>query len=190
MEFTWGVKADHRACLAIAAASPEHFHPDALARIWTDIGTGPVYVARAGDAVRAFAVVQRERSQVAEILWVAVDRPLRQRGVGTELFRHLAAELHAAGTSLLVAKTLAPTSQDAAYVATRRFYERAGFLLVDTVDPYPGWKPGNPCAIYAKPLGVARDGRDAGGAPPGALASGATTQQFQTRSVLVSPPTS
>jgi hypothetical protein len=33
-------------------------------------------------------------------------------------------------------------------VATRAFYERNGFVHVDTIDPLPGWPPGNPAAIY------------------------------------------
>ncbi|HEX5290374.1 MAG TPA: hypothetical protein VFX25_16040 [Streptosporangiaceae bacterium] len=31
---------------------------------------------------------------------------------------------------------------------TRAFWERNGFVHVDTIDPLPGWEPGNPAAIY------------------------------------------
>jgi len=34
------------------------------------------------------------------------------------------------------------------YEATRAFWERNGFVHVDTIDPLPGWEPGNPAAIY------------------------------------------
>jgi hypothetical protein len=33
------------------------------------------------------------------------------------------------------------------YVATRAFWERSGFVQVDTIDPLPGWQPGSPAAI-------------------------------------------
>jgi len=36
----------------------------------------------------------------------------------------------------------------AAAMVTRVFYERSGFVYVDTIDPLPGWQPGNPAAIY------------------------------------------
>lgn len=186
MEFSRGTKADHRACLAIVAASPEHFHASALPTIQMDIEAGALYVVRESGSVLAFAVVRQCRPQVAEILWMAVDRGRRAQGIGTELLCRLAAELGAAGTSLLVAKSLAPTSPDSPYVATRRFYDRAGFLLVDIVDPYPGWNPGNPCALYAKPLAATQAwvATRAPQPPDSAVAQG------QVQRVMVSPPTS
>lgn len=38
------------------------------------------------------------------------------------------------------------------YARTRKFYEQRGFHLLEEIDPYPGWDPGNPCAIYVKVL--------------------------------------
>ena len=190
MEFTWGTKADHRACLEIAAASPEHFHADALPRIRADMATESVFIARHGGSVLGFAVVRRDGFQVAEILWMAIDRQKRCRGIGTELCRHLDAALRADGVSLLVAKTLASTSGDSACVGTRRFYERAGFLLVDSVDPYPGWNPGNPCAIYAKPLGRGGDACGADAGPGGADEAADPMRRAQTGPVTVFPPAS
>ena len=38
------------------------------------------------------------------------------------------------------------------YEATRAFWERNGFVHVDTIDPLPGWEPGNPAAIYVAAL--------------------------------------
>jgi hypothetical protein len=40
----------------------------------------------------------------------------------------------------------------APYEATRAFWERNGFVHVDTIDPLPGWEPGNPAAIYVAAL--------------------------------------
>jgi hypothetical protein len=42
------------------------------------------------------------------------------------------------------------------YEATRAFWERNGFIHVDTIDPLPGWEPGNPAAIYVAALRPAR----------------------------------
>jgi hypothetical protein len=38
------------------------------------------------------------------------------------------------------------------YGATRAFWERNDFIHVDTIDPLPGWEPGNPAAIYVAAL--------------------------------------
>jgi hypothetical protein len=32
--------------------------------------------------------------------------------------------------------------------ATWAFWERNGFIQIDTINPLPGWQPGNPAAIY------------------------------------------
>ncbi len=46
------------------------------------------------------------------------------------------------------AKTLDRSSGYHPYEATRAFWERNGFIQIDTIDPLPGWQPGNPAAIY------------------------------------------
>jgi hypothetical protein len=38
------------------------------------------------------------------------------------------------------------------YEATWAFWERNGFVHIDTIDPLPGWEPGNPAAIYVAAL--------------------------------------
>jgi hypothetical protein len=55
------------------------------------------------------------------------------------------------------AKTLDRSSGYRPYEATRAFWERNGFVHVDTIDPLPGWKPGNPAAIYVAALRPTRD---------------------------------
>ena len=50
------------------------------------------------------------------------------------------------------AKTLDRSSGYRPYEATRAFWERNGFVHVDTIDPLPGWEPGNPAAIYVAAL--------------------------------------
>jgi hypothetical protein len=54
----------------------------------------------------------------------------------------------AAHVSVVEAKTLDRSSGYRPYEATRAFWERNGFIQVDTIDPLPGWPPGNPAAIY------------------------------------------
>lgn len=58
-----------------------------------------------------------------------------------------------ADVRLLEVKTLADRAGYGPYIRTRRFYAWAGFVHLDTIDPFPGWDPGNPCAILVKVLG-------------------------------------
>lgn len=76
----------------------------------------------------------------------------QHKGYGTALIEHTSIRLKEKGIRLLEVKTLAPQAGYQPYEATRRFYNKNGFILTDIIDPYPGWEPGNPCALYVKIL--------------------------------------
>lgn len=57
------------------------------------------------------------------------------------------------GVRLVEVKTLDQAVDYPPYVATRAFWERRGFVQIDTIDPLPGWRPGNPAALYVAALG-------------------------------------
>jgi hypothetical protein len=61
---------------------------------------------------------------------------------------------------VVTVKTLDSSAGYAPYEATRAFYEHNGFVYVDTIDPLPGWPPGNPPAIYAAAIRLTRGERD------------------------------
>jgi hypothetical protein len=42
------------------------------------------------------------------------------------------------------------------YDATRAFWLARGFIQLGTIDPLPGWPPGNPAAILAVALAPTR----------------------------------
>lgn len=92
----------------------------------------------------------------AEILWIAVDPSRRGRGLGTVLLDRVLDDLAADGASVIVAKTLDRSAGYPPYEATRAFWEHRGFVHVDTIDPLPGWQPGNPAAIYIAALRATR----------------------------------
>jgi GNAT superfamily N-acetyltransferase len=85
---------------------------------------------------------------------VAAER--RGAGLGTRLVEAVLAELEAGGVRLVEVRTLDPSAGYAPYEATRGFWKARGFVQVDRVDPYPGWQPGNPCAIYVAALAPTR----------------------------------
>ncbi|HEX3189682.1 MAG TPA: hypothetical protein VHS30_07820, partial [Streptosporangiaceae bacterium] len=76
-----------------------------------------------------------------------MTRPAAAAGYGTRLLGRVLEHLGADGISVMEAKTLDRSSGYRPYEATRAFWERNGFVHVDTIDPLPGWEPGNPAAI-------------------------------------------
>ena len=60
------------------------------------------------------------------------------------------------GVQVVEVKTLDRSAEYAPYNSTRRFWEARGFVHIDTIDPLPGWEPGNPCAIYVAALSATR----------------------------------
>jgi GNAT superfamily N-acetyltransferase len=103
-----------------------------------------------------FAVVQRRGMRAAEILWAAVAADRRGAGLGTRLVNHVLDELSADGVQIVEVKTLDPSAGYAPYDATRAFWLARGFIQLDTIDPLPGWPPGNPAAILAVALAPTR----------------------------------
>lgn len=140
-------------CLRIVGRSPEYFSAGEIEQMRRGLAeTDDLYTASVGGEVAGFAAVRRRSEQVAEVLWLAVDLEHRGRGIGSMLLGKVIADLHSTGAEVLEVKILAEEAGYPPYKATRRFYEKLGFIHLETIDPYPGWEPGNPCAIYVKVL--------------------------------------
>ncbi|PZG05046.1 hypothetical protein [Nonomuraea aridisoli] len=60
------------------------------------------------------------------------------------------------GVRLVEAKTLDRSAGYAPYEGTNAFWESLGFVQIATIDPLPGWRPGNPSAVYVAALGSTR----------------------------------
>jgi ribosomal protein S18 acetylase RimI-like enzyme len=139
---------DAPAAVAIIRGLPGYFTADVPAKVERDAASHEGWVITDSGTVAGFAVAARKSPGGAEILWIAVDAARRGRGHGTALLGHVLDDLAAAGISVVEAKTLDRSSGYRPYEATRAFWERNGFIHVDTIDPLPGWPPGNPAAIY------------------------------------------
>ena len=55
------------------------------------------------------------------------------------LLEHVLEALAADNVTLVEAKTLDASADYEPYIATRAFWERHGFVHIDTIDPLPGW---------------------------------------------------
>lgn len=161
VEVRRGTAADAPACQAIVRGLPEYFTDDVADTVAHDLEAhgGWVVEGRDGADLVGFAIVERRSRRAAEVLWAAVRSERRNGGVGSSLLQRVLADLAADGVAVVEAKTLDAASGYEPYIATRAFWERHGFVQVDTIDPLPGWETGNPSAIYICALGPTRDGR-------------------------------
>ena len=143
---------DAPAAASIIRGLPDYFTDDVPAKVERDAATHQAWVLTDSGTVAGIAVAARKSPGGAEILWLAVDASQRGRGHGTRLLGHVLDHLATAGVSVVEAKTLDRSSGYRPYEATRAFWERSGFIHVDTIDPLPDWPPGNPAAIYVAAL--------------------------------------
>lgn len=147
-----GTPSDRLACQAIGAALPDYFTPEGLEQMTHDLAAHEVWVSERAGTVVGFLVAERKASPVIEILWLAVAPEMQGQGYGTALVTMLADQAKRNGIVALEVKTLAATVESPQYARTRAFYEQRGFVLLENIDPYPSWSPGNPCALYIKVL--------------------------------------
>lgn len=148
--------ADVAGCQAVVRGLPDYFTPDVPDTVAADMAHHESWVVTAGEEVVGFAVVDRRSPRAVELLWAAVAAGRRGWGLGTRLVEAVLAELAAGGVHLVEVRTLDRSAGYAPYEATLGFWEARGFVQVDRVDPYPGWQPGNPCAIYVAALSPTR----------------------------------
>jgi GNAT superfamily N-acetyltransferase len=143
-------------CIAIVRELPDHFTDDVPDKVESDLGAHLGWVAVESGRVVGFAVVERRSAAAAEILWIAVADSRRGQGVGSALLDQLVTELAGEGVRVIEVKTLDKSANYQPYAVTNAFYERRGFIQIDTIDPLPGWPPGNPAAIYIAALRPSR----------------------------------
>ena len=142
-------ETEREVCLRIVRNLPEWFNEAGLRAIERDLRREKTFVVE-GNEVLGFVTVKSLNRKALEILWMAVKRELRGKGVGTELLHFVEEWARKRDFELLVVKTSGDLSYKP-YDETRRFYERRGFVRIVLVDPYPEW--GEPALIYSKCLG-------------------------------------
>jgi len=140
------------ACLAIAKELHQSFTEQGIAAMSQDLPRHFLYVAMNLNEVAGFVSIYYKSNQVAEISWIAVKLEYQRQGIGSALVDRVANDLRSKRIRVLEVKTLSSEVDYFPYEKTRRFYEKMGFIHLETIDPYPGWEPGSPCAIYVRIL--------------------------------------
>jgi GNAT superfamily N-acetyltransferase len=143
---------DLEACVEIIRGLEDFFTEDVPAKFGANLERHDGWVIAEAEEVVGFVIVDRRSSQVAEILWTAVEPSRRNTGRGTRLLNHVLGVLRDQGTVLVEVKTLDGSADYEPYKATEAFYQRNGFVQIDCIDPLAGRPPGNPAAIYVAAL--------------------------------------
>ena len=143
---------DRDAVLSIAGELPEYFNENGRMTLAKDLSTERAELIQRDGSVVGFVILSKNVDPVGEILWMAVDKSHQSQGLGTQLLQHTMIKAAFEHCRILKVKTLAPSVDYPPYEGTRRFYEKAGFVLLEDVDPYEPWGEGNPCRIYGKSL--------------------------------------
>ena len=139
-------------CLSIAKDLRQYFNESGIKTMREDLTKHLLYIALENKEVHGFLTLVQKNEKVFEISWMAVKLGQQHQGVGSALIEFVFEELKAQGVKLLEVKTLAEDVEYQPYEITRAFYRKMGFIHVETINPYPDWGPGNPCAIFVKIL--------------------------------------
>jgi GNAT superfamily N-acetyltransferase len=143
---------DAAACVTIVDGLPDFFTDDVPDKVRSDLSDHGGWVVDDAGEIAGFVIAERRGTRAAEILWAAVAADRRGTGLGTRLIDRMLDELSADGVEIVEVKTLDASADYAPYDASRAFWLARGFVQIDTIDPLPGWEPGNPAAILAAAL--------------------------------------
>ena len=147
MKIRKATEKDFKVCMEIAKDLVEWFDENGIIELGDDLKDCSTYIYDNGE-VLAYACIKEKSDKAVEIKQLAVKRNNQRHGIGTELLEYV--EKVIAPNKILEVKTLDEACEYEPYERTRAFYTKNGFVKIEVVDPYPGWSPGNPCAIYIK----------------------------------------
>ena len=143
-----GTSRDIINCCLMAEKLTEYFTANAINKIRTDLQNHKFFVAKGKSKIRGFISFVIKNPHVSEISWLAVEKKYLRKGIGTSLLKHMIKVLKKKKVKIVKVNTLSSKARYEPYEITRSFYEKMRFVLIDTIDPYPGWDQGNPCDIY------------------------------------------
>lgn len=148
----YGTSADYDDCVELMRSLPSSFTPSGIDNFVKELPKSHLMVVKSNDNLLGFITLVFHDRKLAEITWLAVAPNSQGKGLGTQLVRQAEQAARDHGTLRMEVKTLAEGPESPQYERTRQFYEKLGYKLAEVIDPYPGWEPGNPCAIYKKDL--------------------------------------
>ncbi|MBX5229999.1 GNAT family N-acetyltransferase [Rhizobium sp. NLR9b] len=139
-------------CRSIMSALPDWFsEPEVIEASARAIEELPVFAYIEADVVTAMIALKPHLPGAVEIALIATRPEYRGRGGGRHLVDAAERFAHQSGARLLTVKTLAPRGRnEPQFEATRRFYDRNGFVRAEVFDKL--WHEDHPCLFMVKPL--------------------------------------
>ncbi|MCH3976045.1 MAG: GNAT family N-acetyltransferase [Bacilli bacterium] len=107
-----------------------------------------VYAAYLESTPVGFLELKLKRPHVAEVLAMGVICGYQHLGMGRQLMEHAFSYCEQNDIDVLEVKTADYSDPDVKYIATRKFYERMGFVALDTIERY--WADGTPVLIMVR----------------------------------------
>ncbi len=129
MKIIKGNKKHIDACLTITRRLVgQYFIEKAITTIGNDLRTHQFWIATDTSSILGFITVKKKNPRVSELLWMAVKLECHRQGIGTALLDCVVNDSVSQGIKLLEVKTLSADVNYPPYDATRRFYEKMGFV--------------------------------------------------------------
>jgi GNAT superfamily N-acetyltransferase len=136
---------------AVLRSLPQWFGIErALLMYVADSATRPTLAVEIADELVGFLTLTRHFALSWEVHCMAVVAPRRNGGIGSYLLHHAERYVRQQGGRFLQVKTVAETSDCAAYAQTRRFHEARGFTPLEVFPTL--WDPRNPALQLVKVL--------------------------------------
>jgi GNAT superfamily N-acetyltransferase len=136
---------------AVLRSLPQWFGIErALLMYVADSATRPTLAVEIADELVGFLTLTRHFALSWEVHCMAVVAPRRNGGIGSYLLHHAERHVRQQGGRFLQVKTVAETSDCAAYAQTRRFHEARGFTPLEVFPTL--WDPRNPALQLVKVL--------------------------------------
>lgn len=138
-------------CEVILRSLPKWFGIEESLRMYVrDSVSFPGFGFESDSRLSGFILLKEHFPRAWEVHCIAVQLDDRGKGIGTKLLDHAEAWLVSQGASFLQIKTIADTSPDANYEATREFYLRRGYQPIEVFPDL--WGPTNPALQLVKHL--------------------------------------
>ncbi|MCB1666510.1 MAG: GNAT family N-acetyltransferase [Pseudomonadales bacterium] len=138
-------------CEAILRSLPQWFGLEESLKMYVrDSRSLPTFAAKTSAGIAGFITLQQHFPAAWEVHCIAVSAHERGKGVGTILLSHTETWLAEQGVRFLQVKTIAASSPDPHYSATRAFYLNRGYIPVEEFPLL--WSPTNPALLLIKAI--------------------------------------
>ena len=138
-------------CQNILDDLPEWFGiPESKANYIRESADLPMVACWLDEQPVGFISLKIHTPAAAEMHVLGILRKHHRQGIGRLLVEKASAVAKRENLSYLTVKTIAPSSPNAHYAATRKFYEAMGFKPLEVFPTL--WGPRNPCLVMIKSL--------------------------------------